>query len=542
MNLPGVQIKPKHRRDIYEDVAEQSRPSGSYYVMMALSTVIAAYGLLINSAAVVVGAMLVAPLMGPIFGIALALVSGNRRLLWQALQSEIFGILIALSVGVLVGLTPFRMPLGSDDWLVRTQPTLHDLAIALASGLAGGYAMIDERVSPSLPGVAISVAVLPPLATCGLAAAAMNWEMTLGAMQLFIANFFAIQVAAAVVFSLFGMLHVKRDPRTRREEEEGRKLMHFFTRFSVSITILLLMAAFMTQTLVKLASDRRLSSTIESTLSASIDIVSGARLSDTDFNRQEDRLRVTARVMTPRLFDTDEIAVMEEQLEEEVGGDVRLVVRLLISRDMDRQGTVYATPEDEQLAAEQRQRREFLQQAARIVSEHLDALPGAELSDIHRSTPDGMTTVTAIVRAPEPIGPQTVAAIEEALQSEFDRSLRFTVSTVLTRAASSDDFLYEETTRRALTEREALLSGTQTAINSWLSRNIENATVDNITVTSVEPPALEVDILTSRALTEEEARQMSDEVTAALDRSADLSIKYELGGRLPTTSLAADEE
>ncbi|MFW5970359.1 MAG: DUF389 domain-containing protein, partial [Halofilum sp. (in: g-proteobacteria)] len=190
--MPGFhsEIKPKRRRQIYEDVTELSRPTGSYYVMMALSTVIAAYGLLIDSAPVVAGAMLVAPLMGPIFGIALALVSNNRRLLWSSLQSELTGIFIALAVGVLIGLAPLRVPFGS-EWLVRTQPTLYDLAIALASGLAGAYALIDERVSPALPGVAISVAVLPPLATCGLAVSAGEWEMAGGAEMLFTANFFA---------------------------------------------------------------------------------------------------------------------------------------------------------------------------------------------------------------------------------------------------------------------------------------------------------------------------------------------------------------
>ncbi|MGM0491699.1 MAG: TIGR00341 family protein [Armatimonadota bacterium] len=542
MNLPGVQIKPKHRREIYEDVSEQSRPSGSYYVMMALSTVIAAYGLLINSAAVVVGAMLVAPLMGPIFGIALALVSGNRRLLWQAVQSEVFGILIALSVGVLIGLAPLRMPLGSEDWLVRTQPTLHDLAIALASGLAGAYAMIDERVSPSLPGVAISVAVLPPLATCGLATAAMNWEMALGAMQLFIANFFAIQVAAAVVFSLFGMLRVKRDPRARREEEEERKLMHFFARFSVSIAILLVMAAFMTQTLLRLATDRRLSSTIEHTLDASVGTVSGARLSDTDFSRQDGRLRVTARVMTPRLFDTDEIAAMEEQLEDEVEQDVNLVLRLLISRDMDREGTVYATPEDEQLAQEQRERRRFLQRASTIVSEHLESLPGAELSDVHRSAPDGLTTVTAVVRAPDPIGPETVAAIEEALQSEFDRSLRFTVRTVLTRAATSDDFLYEEEARRALSEREALISAVQTVVDSWLSENLEGAVVEEVRVESLDPRAIVVTMLTPRSLAEDEPAQIRGALSDVIGPEFDLTVRYALGGLAMPAESQHDED
>ncbi|MEA3403286.1 MAG: TIGR00341 family protein [Armatimonadota bacterium] len=230
-------IKPKRRREIYEDVADLSQPGGAFYIMVALSTIIAAYGLIINSAAVVIGAMLVAPLMGPIFGIALALTSGNRRLLWTAIQSELFGILLALAVAAVIGLVPLRLPPGT-EWLMRTHPTLFDLAIALASGLAGAYALVDERVSPALPGVAVAVALLPPLAACGLSMATMRWQMAAGAMMLFAANFFAIQLASAAVFSLFGTLRVQRE-RRREPQEDGPDLGDFLRRFWPSIAALI---------------------------------------------------------------------------------------------------------------------------------------------------------------------------------------------------------------------------------------------------------------------------------------------------------------
>ncbi|MFP4248237.1 MAG: DUF389 domain-containing protein [Armatimonadota bacterium] len=531
MRLPGFhsEIKPKRRRQIYEDVTELSRPTGSYYVMMALSTVIAAYGLLIDSAPVVAGAMLVAPLMGPIFGIALALVSNNRRLLWSSLQSELTGIFIALAVGVLIGLAPLRVPFGS-EWLVRTQPTLYDLAIALASGLAGAYALIDERVSPALPGVAISVAVLPPLATCGLAVSAGEWEMAGGAAMLFTANFFAIQIAGAAIFSIFGMLRVKRNRRDRIENDEGVKILQFLKRFSLTIIILVVIGIFMTQTLIGLATDHRLEAAIDDTLSAAVGGISGARISDTSFSREDEHLRVTAQVLTPRVFTTGEIAAIEDELKEAVDQDVHLVVRSLISRDMDREGMVFATPEDERLSVERRERREFIQHASRIISRHLREVPGAELSDVDRSRSDGMTTVTAIVRAPEPIGPETVAAIEEGLQSEFDRSLRFTVRTVLTQAASSDDFLYDEATRRALTEREALASAVQTVTDSWLSEEVDGAVVEEVRIEALDPRVIAVTILTPRPLADDEPAQMRAALSNVIGPEFDLTVRYALGG------------
>jgi len=533
MNLPGMQseIKPKRRREIYEDVAERSRPSGSYYVMMALSTIIAAYGLLINSAAVVVGAMLVAPLMGPIFGIALGLASGNRRLFWAALQSEVIGILIALVVGAAIGLAPLRLPIGS-EWLVRTQPTLYDLAIALASGLAGAYALIDERVSPALPGVAISVAVLPPLATCGLTAAAGHWHMAGGAMMLFIANFFAIQIAAAVVFSIFGMLRVDRDPRARREETEGLEFIQFFKRFGLSIVVLLIIAAFMTRTLISLTVDRQIASTIDSTLTSAVRTITGARLSETNFTHENGQLRVIARVLTPRAFDTQQVGVMEDDLQEALGQDVNLIVRSMISRDMSRQGTVFTTEEDDQLAAEERQRREFLQRASQIASKHLEAIPGAELTDIHRSGADGDLSLTAVVRAAEPIGPDTVSAIQKDMRSEFGNSLQLTVRTVLTRVADSDQFLFEDQQRRLRDEREALASAVRTSIDSWLDANVKEALVDEVEVESLQPRRILVALLTPRVLTADEAPAMRDALAAVIGPRFELTVQYELGGRV----------
>lgn len=535
------EIKPKRRREIYEDVADMSQPGGSFYIMVALSTVIAAYGLLIDSAAVVVGAMLVAPLMGPIFGIALALASGSRRLLWSSLQSEIFGIVIAIGVGVVIGLAPFRMPIGA-EWLVRTQPTLYDLAIALASGLAGAYALVDERMSPALPGVAISVAVLPPLAACGLAASAGRWDMAGGALMLFIANFFAIQIAAAVVFSIFGMLRVERDPRARIEDEEGLEIIQFLKRFWVSILVLLVMGAFMTNTLIGLAVDRRLATTIEDTLGRAVGTISGARISQTAFERQANRLRVTATVLTPRPFESDQVASMETDLENAIDRNVHLIVRSLISRDVDREGTVFSSEEDEELEEEERQRLEFLQRASQIITEHLRDIPGAELTDLQRNTPNGTTVVTAVVRAPKAIGPAAASEIERALRRNLPVPLDLIVRTVLIRETTSTQFLHADEAALAREQEEALASAVRTVLDSWLSDNIEGAAVDQVRVRSLDPRELTVTVLAPRAPTQDEAGQMRDALRAVIGPAFELTIQYELGGRLSTLSGEASTE
>jgi uncharacterized hydrophobic protein (TIGR00271 family) len=119
----------ERRRVVRDEVAEMSIPSTAFYVMVAISSTIAAYGLLANSTAVVIGAMLVAPLMGPIFGIALGLAAGDRSLLGRAAVAEVAGMALVVLVGLLIGLVPLRLDLGAEIH-ARIQPTLYDIIVS----------------------------------------------------------------------------------------------------------------------------------------------------------------------------------------------------------------------------------------------------------------------------------------------------------------------------------------------------------------------------------------------------------------------------
>ena len=181
---------------------------------MVLSAAIAAFGLVNNSAAVVIGAMLVAPLMTPILAIAAAVVQG-----WGSRAIESFaivgaGALAAIAVGVVVAfITPALrsdLPLPG-ELLARTSPNLIDLAIAIAAGLAGGFVAVRTEASGALPGVGIAVALVPPLATVGLTAGLGLWDLSLGAMLLFATNLVAIVLAAGLVFVAAGFAAFRDD-------------------------------------------------------------------------------------------------------------------------------------------------------------------------------------------------------------------------------------------------------------------------------------------------------------------------------------------
>jgi len=266
--------KPEARKRACRRIIDLSKPSGSFYLLVCLSAIIATYGLLANSAAVVIGAMLVAPLMGPIFGIALALSTGDRHLLKTAVFAEVVGIILAVALSTLVGLIPLRPDFGSEI-LARTQPTIYDVLVALASGLAGGYALVDEKISPALPGVAIATALVPPLAVCGLNLAAGDWMLAWGAFLLFLINFIAIEFAAASIFMVLGVVefpHIKR--------------------LGISFIILLLATVFVTQTLINIIGDRKLDNQIREVLTKQLKTYAGARLSDIKWSQSGTALNI----------------------------------------------------------------------------------------------------------------------------------------------------------------------------------------------------------------------------------------------------------
>ncbi len=192
----------ENRRDVYVKLRENAAPDFDYTVLITLSAAIAALGLLLNSPAVVIGAMLVAPLMSPIVATGMALVVGDARFLRFAFGSAVRGALIAIIVGVLVGLLPGDSM--TAEVLARTQPSLIDLGVALFSGLAGAFALTYWEAAGALPGVAIAAALVPPLASVGISFAEGDWRRGLGALLLFATNYITIALAAAFVFGVFG--------------------------------------------------------------------------------------------------------------------------------------------------------------------------------------------------------------------------------------------------------------------------------------------------------------------------------------------------
>jgi uncharacterized hydrophobic protein (TIGR00271 family) len=197
------QLSVNERAEAYVAVRRSARPTLDYFTMMALSTIIASLGLLLSSPAVVIGAMLVAPLMSPIVATGMAIVLGDPRFLRLAVGAVARGAMLAVIVSFLVGLMRMNTSLTAEI-MARTQPNLLDLGVALFSGVAGAYALCRRDVSASLPGVAIAAALVPPLSSVGISLAAGFPQEALGALLLFMTNFVAMSSASVLTFLLLG--------------------------------------------------------------------------------------------------------------------------------------------------------------------------------------------------------------------------------------------------------------------------------------------------------------------------------------------------
>lgn len=195
--------EPAQLQQLVADLQTESQLDEVYLLLIVGSCAIATLGLLSNSAAVIIGAMIVAPLMLPIRGLALGALIGNVALFRQGAISIVVGTMLALLISGLIGLF-IALPSYGSEVLARSEPTLLDLGIAVTAGAISGYAKIEPRIAGSLAGTAIAVALMPPVCVIGLGFAAADWSLSLGATLLYVTNLLGITLSCMLTFLIAG--------------------------------------------------------------------------------------------------------------------------------------------------------------------------------------------------------------------------------------------------------------------------------------------------------------------------------------------------
>ncbi|MFH1789847.1 MAG: TIGR00341 family protein [bacterium] len=219
-------LEEKDKSEAIKNLMTDSTPRQEFFLMIILSVLMATFGILINNITVVIGSMLIAPILYPIMSLALGVVMASREIIRRSIFTILKSIAMGLTASALV--TLFADPLGgnySSALISAAQPSLAYAAIAIIAGLAASFAIIKTHLNESLTGIAISVALIPPLAVCGIGIARLDWTVITAASSLFLINLAGIMFAGVIVFSLMN-LSIKRrvaDKAIKEEEKEIQK-------------------------------------------------------------------------------------------------------------------------------------------------------------------------------------------------------------------------------------------------------------------------------------------------------------------------------
>ncbi len=326
-------IKPldyKRRTEIIETVRTGSSPGFDYFFLVILSGAIATLGLINNSPAVIIGAMLVAPLMSPILGVGLGSITADTKLARNAGSALIRGALLSILLSYLITLSNIYLPFIPslieipNEILSRTQPTPNDLIIALAGGLAAAYSLSQPHLSAALPGVAIATALMPPLSTIGIGIALSRWNIAGGATLLFLTNAVTIAFAATLVFFLEGFV-----PRFQRN---NNKLPKTLLAAGLLTGLLLIPLTFLSARFVNQAQENRLINNIIETEMAEI---VNADVVEININRSEGEINLELTIRSNMQLGYFQVVALQNALAMGLDKPVSLIVNYIRAQTLD---------------------------------------------------------------------------------------------------------------------------------------------------------------------------------------------------------------
>jgi uncharacterized hydrophobic protein (TIGR00271 family) len=406
----GLQISDERAFIVYNDIVKGSEPGIRFYTMVAVSTGIASFGLIQNSAAVVIGAMLVAPLMTPIFGIALGLIRGDARLLGRSLMAESIGVVIAVTFATLLGYSMPGLEVTS-QMLSRTHPTLIDLLVAVFAGFAGAYALVDENISPALPGVAISTAIVPPLANVGMCISLGAYQGAIGSFLLFFANFLSILLVSSLLFLYSGM---SRDFPTITTKD-------IIKRFGLACFGFLLVTGILSKGLYNMVTERRLTNDISTVLVGELANLPATDIRQIVHQQKDDILFIMAHLYSPSDITPSRVSRIEQVLEDNLSTPIELFIRTTLSKDVSSSGLLNRLETKDldgfYLTKKENPRVRIIRLAEQIIREFLQSELGLYLEEMNLIDLNEKPFVLATVFGPRKLSIHEIRDLEGKIRS-----------------------------------------------------------------------------------------------------------------------------
>ncbi|MFH1712482.1 MAG: TIGR00341 family protein [Patescibacteria group bacterium] len=211
-------VQEVNHTGVIKKLVEESSPRKSFLLMIFISSVIATLGLLNDSGAVVIGAMLVAPLLWPILGVSMGVLVWD----WKMIKLSLFSILLAIIIAVVTAIiiTFFYVPLGASSEILRQTNFGFMFPVAIAAGAAAAFAICYDSLKEAVSGIAISVALLPPLVTIGIGLGGSDWKLMRSALELFGINLAGVILTAFIIFAALDFSRYTRAVETAVKKEE----------------------------------------------------------------------------------------------------------------------------------------------------------------------------------------------------------------------------------------------------------------------------------------------------------------------------------
>lgn len=296
-------------KDLFVMLRESAKATNPFLSLMVLSTLLATLGLFSDSSPVIIGAMILAPLMAPIISMSMGVLRQEKSLVYTSAKTIGLGLLLSYCAAILLTLiTPLQNLNG--EIVARIRPNLLDLGIAILSGIAGAYAHARTEVAKTLAGVAIAVALVPPLAVSGIGIGWGDWEVFSGALLLFTTNLTGIILAGSITFMLLGFspFHLAR---------KG---------LIISLLVVMLVSLPLGFGFIKLVRENNVMHSLKDYA------IEGVMIRDVDVIKSGDPMLLQVRLVSEKPVSEKELEMVKEAIASKVGKNVQLEIILSIRR------------------------------------------------------------------------------------------------------------------------------------------------------------------------------------------------------------------
>lgn len=319
--LALLDLDSERKEEMSQQIISDSKGDQIYWVGLVLSTIIVTFGLLQNSVAVIIGAMLIAPFLRPIKGVAFSIASGKVGNFWRAFNLLLWSTVISVGLSYVFSLiVPLRVE--TSEILIRTTPNLLDFFIAVASGIIAILALSYSRLSEGIAGVAMAAALLPPLGVVGIELSFRHWDLALGSLLLFFTNILAILVVGTIIFILYGF-------SPHQAETSKRLLQKISVLIGLIVIISIPLFSSLTQIAEKISLQRKAQIFLENSLAQAHPSAKLSKLDVLELNDEGVHLLGVMKIPEGSEFFKETQATIRNQLGKALGKNVRFDVEIL---------------------------------------------------------------------------------------------------------------------------------------------------------------------------------------------------------------------